>query len=434
DLMSDLIGICYKYCPDNPASIETVQQIFQTQGFNSFLINCIAAYTLPKYLRMKGDIDTGTENNVFYQRALFLLNNENVTLRDKLLGMMFLISFEVDYKDPWLVSIRCKKFEAMCYEAKLNTLDAYQDLQLKEYDLNTCEMRNVWYCYLINEIIYTANTLTPMKVEFNPENVYLPHPNFNFTPTKMNPRKILNSTIIEVISTSPYEIHTNFNSMARLIWLNQAFIPVLNLYSKFLNTKLGFERMLIVNEILNSLELVQYYFYKFDLKTYEQNVLKNPSYYGTTSQLSALIIFHHSNVFYHLLLAKFYTELKQFDLAKKYRSNGKIYANELLKFTKRTLKLPNCSLPDLDLTLLYLNCPWIPTAIVQTSRIYIPVSSASDLQNLQYVVEFCRFYSYFNEKLKSYVEWCESQISTNGNWTLVQKLKVTEIEMFLDEI
>jgi hypothetical protein len=322
----------------------------------------------------------------------------------------------------------------MCYEAKLNTLDAYQDLQLMEYDLNTCEMRNVWYCFLINEIAYTANTLTPMKVEFNPKNVYLPHPNFNFTPTKMDPRKILNSVVIDVLSTSPYEIHTNFNSMARLIWLNQAFIPVLNLYSKFLDTKLGFERMLIVNEILNSLELVQYYFYKFDLKTYEQNVIRNPGYYATTSQLSTLIIFHHSNIFYHLLLAKFYTELKQFDLAEKYRSNGKVYANELLKFTKRTLKLPNYPLPDLDLTQLYLNCQWIPTAIVQTSRIYIPVSNASDLQNLQYVVELCRFYSYFNEKLKSYVEWCESQISTNGNWTLVQKLKVIDIEMFLDEI
>jgi hypothetical protein len=110
--MCNLIGIGYKYCLDSPASIETVQYIFETQGFNSFLINCIAACTLPKYLRIKGDFDTNPEDNVFYQRALFLLSNENVALRDKLLGMVYLISFEIDFKDPWLVSIRSKQFEA----------------------------------------------------------------------------------------------------------------------------------------------------------------------------------------------------------------------------------------------------------------------------------------------------------------------------------
>jgi hypothetical protein len=322
----------------------------------------------------------------------------------------------------------------MCYEANLNTLDAKQNIQLMEYDLNTCEMRNVWYCYLINEIDYSITNLTPMNVEFNTDNVYLPHPNFNFAPTKMNPRKILNSVIIEVFSTSPYEIYTSFNSMTRLIWINQAFIPVLNLYSKYLNTKFGFERMLIVNEILNSLEIVQYYYYKFDYETYELNMLKNPNYYATTSQLSTFIIFHHSIIFYHLLLFKFYTELKQLDLAAHYKSEGIVYSNKLLGFVKRTLKLPNYPLPELNLTQLYLNCFWIPTSIAHASRIYIPVTSVSDLENLQYIVEICRFYSYFDEKLKSYVEWCESQISTNGNWSLAQKLKVIEIELFLDEI
>jgi hypothetical protein len=111
-LMSNLIGISYKYCLDNPASIETVQHIFETQGFNSFLINCIAACTLPKYLRIKGDFDTSAEDNVFYQRALFLLNSNKIELRDKLLGMIYLISFEVAFKGSWLAGIRSKQFEA----------------------------------------------------------------------------------------------------------------------------------------------------------------------------------------------------------------------------------------------------------------------------------------------------------------------------------
>jgi hypothetical protein len=101
-LIEFLVGMSFQFCIFNPVTIQTIQQSYLTHGLNSYLINCIAALMLPKYLLLRGIINPLPLNeNIFYIKALYLLSNSSTSKMEIALGAIYLFCFETSFGNSW---------------------------------------------------------------------------------------------------------------------------------------------------------------------------------------------------------------------------------------------------------------------------------------------------------------------------------------------
>jgi hypothetical protein len=102
NLIEFLVGMTYQFCVMNPVTVETIQHSYLTYGLNSYLINCIAALMLPKYLLLRGILNPLPLNeNIFYIKALYLLSNPLTSKTEIALGAIYLFCFETRYGNTW---------------------------------------------------------------------------------------------------------------------------------------------------------------------------------------------------------------------------------------------------------------------------------------------------------------------------------------------
>jgi hypothetical protein len=102
NLIELLVGMSFQFCIFNPVTIQTIQQSYLTYGLNSYLINCIAALMLPKYLLLRGILNPLPLNeNIFYIKALYLLSSSSTSKMEIALGAIYLFIFETNYGSYW---------------------------------------------------------------------------------------------------------------------------------------------------------------------------------------------------------------------------------------------------------------------------------------------------------------------------------------------
>ena len=82
-----------------------------------------------------------------------------------------------------------------------------------------------------------------------------------------------------------------------------------------------------------------------------------------------------------------------------------------------TLRLQNYqNSPEFDLTQHYISCPTIPVLILHLIKVFIPMESLEDRENLQFLLEIMKLFSNYSPNAELYVKWCQCQIKTNGRF------------------
>jgi hypothetical protein len=132
--------------------------------------------------------------------------------------------------------------------------------------------------------------------------------------------------------------------------------------------------------------------------------------------LMAIMLFNTFHIFYFLLLSKYLHHLNDYSEAKLHKIEAKILCQELIGFISRTMILPGYPDPKVDLTQFYVSCPLIPLILTQLIKVFLPAESTEDIQILQFFVELMKQFAIFSPYAEVYLQWCQSQIKTNGKF------------------
>lgn len=112
-ILEILVGLSFQFSFLCPVSVETIKECYKTNGINSYLVNCIAASMLPRYIILRGETKMlDLRDNVFYLKAIYLLNSNSTPLREILVGTAFIIWLEVSVGNVWSAMIHFKKISA----------------------------------------------------------------------------------------------------------------------------------------------------------------------------------------------------------------------------------------------------------------------------------------------------------------------------------
>jgi hypothetical protein len=260
--------------------------------------------------------------------------------------------------------------------------------------------------------------------------VHVPHPDLDFTPGPFDPTEEPVLKGPKFVVQTPYQEFGHFNSLAQLAWLYQCINSILNTYLDFSNnstskrkiTKLLKKLQALINQVLAK------HIERFNFEKFEDSLKLNPLYYASKGFLFLHISINLCYIFCHLIEAKFFYYLKKRGKASESKSQAKSIAKTLIQFFKRTIKLPNHPAPILNLTEYYMATLSIMRPMANLIRVFIPVQNDEDLETLQYLIDFIRFYEFYRPGLRYYVEWCESQVTTNGDLSKEQKVKIVTNE------
>jgi hypothetical protein len=102
NLIEFLVGMSFQFSIFNPITVHTIQQSYLENGLNSYLINCIAALMLPKYLLLRGILKPlPLKDNMFYIKSLHLLKCNSTSKSELALGSLYLLYLESSYGNYW---------------------------------------------------------------------------------------------------------------------------------------------------------------------------------------------------------------------------------------------------------------------------------------------------------------------------------------------
>jgi hypothetical protein len=102
----------FQFCTFSPCTVETIQEAYYNSGLNSYLINSIAACTLPVYVMKRGEEDISPKDNIFYLRTLYLLHNQKTSMKELILGTVYLLQIESSYDNMWAFFVHLKKLSS----------------------------------------------------------------------------------------------------------------------------------------------------------------------------------------------------------------------------------------------------------------------------------------------------------------------------------
>jgi hypothetical protein len=107
-----LISISMQFSAFFPCTLTTIKNSYTKFGLNSYLINAICAGAFPIFMIKRGAANISAENNVFYVRALYLINNNKTSVKELILGTVYLLQVESNYDAIWPLLIHLKKLSS----------------------------------------------------------------------------------------------------------------------------------------------------------------------------------------------------------------------------------------------------------------------------------------------------------------------------------
>jgi hypothetical protein len=302
-------------------------------------------------------------------------------------------------------------------ESKVNIIDSDHPINPREFfHPQKIEIRNVWWCRLSGEFAISAAYFKPLYLIANPQESHIPHPQLDFTPGPYGAMENLDEKLHKYGQCTPYNKVPHFYGLAKLTWLCQAFYPCIDIFLRFFKSEnTEFDKRIMIDKFQTYYpntfgRNIKYYC----MKKYEDDVQENPEHYANTSMLTAILLFNSFHILYFLLLAKYLHHLNDFSEAKLQKIEAKFHCQELMGFISRTMILPGYSDPKVDLTQFYVSCPLIALILVQLVKVFLPVESTEDIQILQFFVELMKQFVIFCPYTKIYLQWCQSQIKSNG--------------------
>ncbi|KXN64850.1 hypothetical protein CONCODRAFT_13806 [Conidiobolus coronatus NRRL 28638] len=256
NLIEFLVGMAFQFCIINPVTVQTIQQSYLTYGLNSYLINCIAALMLPKYLLLRGSLNPLPLNeNIFYIKALHLFSNTSTSKTEIALGAIYLFCFETTYGNILGAMVHFGMAKATCLELRLHMVDADNLTCLKsDQSIEICEKRNAWWCIMGVEFIMSLVYSIPISGWSNPEQCHIPHHLLNFSPGPYSIDEKIDNSFQNIYSPSIYETLPHFNYISINIFFAQVTVLIMREMKAFYKYE-KFEEVFIKNsKILNLLD------------------------------------------------------------------------------------------------------------------------------------------------------------------------------------
>jgi hypothetical protein len=303
-------------------------------------------------------------------------------------------------------------------ESKVNLIDSDHPFNPRDFfDPKKIEIRNAWWCRLSGEFAISAAYFKPLHLTANPQESHIPHPQLDFTPGPYGAVEDLDEKLHKYDQCTPYNKVPHFHGLAKLTWLCQALSPYLDIFLRFKPEYSEFDQRIMIDKFQSYYPStfgrnMEYYC----MKKYEEDVQENPDHYANTTILMAIILFNTFHIFYFLLLTKYFHRLNDSSEAKLQKIEAKLLCQELIGFISRTMILPGYPDPKVDLTQFYVSCPLIPLILTQLIKVFLPAESTEDIQILQFFVELMKQFAIFSPYAEIYLQWCQSQIKTNGKF------------------